>query len=1116
MTGILGRVDLLRILLSSEKLSEERAYLLGYEVREVSAPGIIVRDNDRKKHLLDVEHRALDEVSFYVPTLFERREIKLAQAPKRQMDETGLPKAEFVEWKTKPKYAPGTERLGHSDAIAMRLERQFREQRRVGETDTGKLIDQVVRGGLIERIEQLRRPVGCRAITILFDLDMRAYPYRDDFRGVLAALKHLMPATTFNGVGYHSRSVSETIETVRQLPASNALLFVGSMSPSFATFWLRLGAFLKEGGRDRYALSVCRSVNSLDMEQLWTVSYLSKVAFSEETTVQTEKLLVLLSHADQLPVDLIRAMRLEFFPHSSAGLEEAVWSSSAITSRHTLGGTFHPGSVPSLQKKFSNLTLGEKQRSDQVLRSFKYFYPPEVRFKEVASYGKQAKKIVSEDDFEDTESFLEDIAARVASKDASVTGALKTWLMEFAVSHKDCPGMWENHSYLNEVVAELSPSAALTTDPQLTKGSYSGIVSIKQRGEKLVFVPDGGTSLGSEIGRVESGNGHIEVFGIKPAWADASGYDRYGIWADIEVHGVIQRLRWIPSGSFHMGSPAREKGRFDTEGPQQHITFKEGFWLFDTAVTNAFWNAVMKRDGAEQEADIRLARYPKCHVSWHNAQAFIEKLRSLKDSFDIGLPSEAQWEYACRAGTQSAYFFGKKAHDKDIHFSFGNTIEVDAKPANAWGLYQMHGNVREWCSDVWSTSHEGADLGGRPRQVSEEEKEVYRVVRGGSWGSNARYCRSACRRRDLPAFRDVNLGFRCASVQASKIFEQYLEDIASMRVAEPSMASKGSCRYVKLTDAFSSSDLKGKKAPFIIRSDRFDLRVDEISKKHIPWATDLGRDQFGLWAGCEIGTASLKLRWIPPGRFLMGSPSDEVGRSDDEGPQQEITIGAGFWLMDTPVTQVLYEEITGENPSYFKSWNRPVETVSWDNAQGFIEKINDRLESLRLGLPSEARWEYACRSGSRTATYAGDMQILGERNAEVLNEIAWYGGNSGVGFELENGFDSSGWSEKAFEHERAGSRNVRGKQPNGWGCYDMLGNVWEWCSDIWSVSHEGADREGRPRQVSEEEKEVYRVVRGGSWNLNARPCRSAYRTWNFPANRLDFLGFRCASVQAGE
>jgi formylglycine-generating enzyme required for sulfatase activity len=277
------------------------------------------------------------------------------------------------------------------------------------------------------------------------------------------------------------------------------------------------------------------------------------------------------------------------------------------------------------------------------------------------------------------------------------------------------------------------------------------------------------------------------------------------------------------------------------------------------------------------------------------------------------------------------------------------------------------------------------------------------------------------------------------------------------------------------------------------------------------WASTWGQDRFGIYVAFQIGAASQRMRWIPPGRFWMGSPEDEAGRWEDEGPRHEVTLESGFWLFDTPCTQALWQAVMGENPSRFISPTRPVEQVSFDDVQRFLERVNERVPGLDLELPSEAQWEYACRAGTDTATYAGDMRIIGERNAPVLDAIAWYGGNSGVDFDLADGLDSSDWKEKQYNHTKAGTRKVGLKTPNPWGLHDMLGNVWEWCADAWHDSYAGAPTDGSARVAG---GAADRVLRGGSWNVNARYVRAASRDHYDPAYRGDSVGFRCARVQS--
>ena len=197
------------------------------------------------------------------------------------------------------------------------------------------------------------------------------------------------------------------------------------------------------------------------------------------------------------------------------------------------------------------------------------------------------------------------------------------------------------------------------------------------------------------------------------------------------------------------------------------------------------------------------------------------------------------------------------------------------------------------------------------------------------------------------------------------------------------------------------------------------------------------------------------MRWIRHGRFTMGSPEDEEGRWEAEGPQHEVTIAQGFWLADTPCTQALWQVVMGDNPSEFKTPDRPVEQVSFEDVQTFLERANSHLDGLTLDLPSEAQWEYACRAGTKTATFTGDLKILGDANAPDLDPIAWYAGNSGVGFELENGQKITWASDFQYPDLPSGTHAVGKKQPNPWGLEGMLGNVFEWCADTWHGSYDG-------------------------------------------------------------
>ena len=240
--------------------------------------------------------------------------------------------------------------------------------------------------------------------------------------------------------------------------------------------------------------------------------------------------------------------------------------------------------------------------------------------------------------------------------------------------------------------------------------------------------------------------------------------------------------------------------------------------------------------------------------------------------------------------------------------------------------------------------------------------------------------------------------------------------------------------------------------------------------------------QAGL-AGVRVGETlvfdGMEFVGIPPGEFLMGSTSRHA--DDDEKPVTQVRISQGFYLGKYEVTQDQWQAVMGDNPSDFSGCGRcPVEKVSWEDAQVFIGRLNARSGGERYRLPTEAEWEYAARAGTTTGTYAGDVtEPLG--NDPVVNGIAWYDENSG------------GRTHPAGQ-----------KAPNGFGLYDMLGNVYEWVGD-WKGDYPGGavtDPAG-PGSGSE------RVFRGGGWaSFNGWGCRSTGRPGISPGDRNPILGFR--------
>ena len=255
------------------------------------------------------------------------------------------------------------------------------------------------------------------------------------------------------------------------------------------------------------------------------------------------------------------------------------------------------------------------------------------------------------------------------------------------------------------------------------------------------------------------------------------------------------------------------------------------------------------------------------------------------------------------------------------------------------------------------------------------------------------------------------------------------------------------------------------------------------------WAEVFGEDDAGVFAEFVSKEVRFVWRWIPPGWFRMGSPEDEAGRWDAEGPAHEVTISRGFWLGETPVTQAQWLALRAENPSHFKGDDRPVERVMWPECVAFAAELNSAVPELAAGLPSEAQWEYACRAGTTGAFHDGSPCTVPEGKDPALDRLCWFDQNS----------DGE-------------THPVKQKLANDWGLHDLHGNVWEWCRDAWETNAYVARAGGvTDPECADSNIQARRVVRGGSWGLQARSCRAAIRYGWRPGNRNVFQGFRLAA-----
>ena len=415
-------------------------------------------------------------------------------------------------------------------------------------------------------------------------------------------------------------------------------------------------------------------------------------------------------------------------------------------------------------------------------------------------------------------------------------------------------------------------------------------------------------------------------------------------------NGIKLEMVLIPAGKFVMGATKEElKNSIESdfvvlsnikisvnkfsetlarrEKPHE-ITLAEPYYIGKYEVTQELWKIVMGNNPSETKG----SKLPVTNVSWEECQEFIKKLNA-KTNGGYRLPTEAEWEYACRAGTTTAYSFGANITSKDANYDYSNINEpvaVGSYNPNAFGLYDMHGNVWEWCED-WITDYlEGVINDPWQPGIGKE-----RILRGGSFNDSEMFVRSSNRFSDSPSIRrDSYIGFRLARTIQLKIEQGQTDLILSNNVE-------------KLGRPYTEIEAKAAQNETSKNLD-IDVHLKVDIKKEI----------------------NLEFVLIPAGLFLMGSKESENGRYPNE-TQHEVLINPPFYIGMYVVTQGQWKSVMGNNPSKMKNKKFPVTNVSWNDCQNFIKKLNN-LTGDNYRLPTEAEWEYSAKAGVVSAYTYGE------------------------------------------------------------------------------------------------------------------------------------------------
>ncbi len=557
------------------------------------------------------------------------------------------------------------------------------------------------------------------------------------------------------------------------------------------------------------------------------------------------------------------------------------------------------------------------------------------------------------------------------------------------------------------------------------------------------------------------------------AEADARDKAEAAARAEATAVAVIRDMAMvvIPAGSYVMGSPSSEAGRWGDEGPQHRVTISESFAVGAYEVTFEEWDACVSAGGCDghipDDRGWGRGRRPVINVSWEDAQRFVAWLRRVTGE-PYRLLSEAESEYVARAGTTTPFHTGSTISasqaNYDGGYTYGNgrtgvyrqkTVEVGSFPPNGFGLHDVHGNVLEWVEDCWNDGYRGAPSDGVAWAMGDCGR---RVVRGGSWGDSPEDLRSASRSWSETGDRYDDVGFRVAWTLTGR--------------------HSGEARRLR---------------------EQKELRPGV---------------RFRDCEGCP------ELVVLPAGSFMMGSPASETGRHDYEGPQHSVTIGEPFAVGVYEVTRgefgrfvaatghavddrcSTYEgyrmERTGRSwrsPGYEQTDEHPVVCVAWEDARAYARWLSE-ITGRAYRLLSEAEWEYAARAGTRTAGYWGDTD-----EAEQCRHANGADRSSGL-------HRTSEWTVSC-DDGYARTAPVGSYTANGFGLHDVVGNVWELVDDCWNESYAGAPSDGSTRERGHCDR---RAIRGGAWGTSVgwALLRSALRWWYDIGNRGSGVGFRVA------
>ena len=550
--------------------------------------------------------------------------------------------------------------------------------------------------------------------------------------------------------------------------------------------------------------------------------------------------------------------------------------------------------------------------------------------------------------------------------------------------------------------------------------------------------------------------------------------------------GIKLELVLIPAGEFLMGSPESDKDAYPSEKPQHRVRITRPFYMGEYLVTQEQWETVM----GNNPSYFKGPKNPVETVSWDDCQTFLGKLnaRSAVKGGKFVLPTEAQWEYACRAGSTTRFCFGDDEAGLGEYAWYGGrlvggqTHPVGEKKPNAWGLFDIHGNVWECCQDRYAEGYYKESPVDDPAGPTEGSR---RVGRGGGWVIPAAQCRSADRDGIEPGDRSHDMGFRVSLVPA----EAAEPKVSESKVSESKQITNSIGMKLTLVPSgefeMGSGESAEETRDFIKNFYGKDFTLDSFDDEHPQHRVRITKPFY-------LGTYH-----VTRGQFRQFVIDTSYKTDAEKGGKP----GAFGWDPDKRAFG-FNEKYSWRNAGFEQTDEHPVVNVSWNDAVEFCKWLSKK-DNKTYRLPTEAEWEYACRAGTTTRYSNGDDPETLARVANVIDAT----------FHKE--FPDY---EKAIYPRNTINANdgyvftspVGQFKPNAFGLYDMHGNAQQWCADWYGDDYYGKSPVNDPRGPSRGEN---RVFRGGAWCRMPYYSRSAARLGFTPDYRFNYVGFRVAKTQ---